>query len=198
MGQQPPIENHPLQPFLPENARILFLGSFPPPLRRWCMEFYYPNLQNDFWRITGILFFNDREHFIHPLTHKFDRESIISFLRERGIAIYDTANAVRRLKENASDKFLEIVTLAPLGSLLSAIPRCHDLCVTGQKAMDNMALLTGAEAPAMGEYTHFSMNGEEYRLWRMPSTSRAYPLPLEKKAAFYRHMYTTVGILSTP
>ena len=35
------IERHPLQPFLPANAKVLFLGSFPPPKKRWCMEFFY-------------------------------------------------------------------------------------------------------------------------------------------------------------
>ena len=37
------IERHPLQPFLPAEARVLMLGSFPPPHARWSMEFYYPN-----------------------------------------------------------------------------------------------------------------------------------------------------------
>ena len=32
------IERHPLQPFLPSNAQILMLGSFPPPKERWCMH----------------------------------------------------------------------------------------------------------------------------------------------------------------
>jgi len=37
------IERHPLRPFLPPNARLLMLGSFPPPRKRWCMDFFYPN-----------------------------------------------------------------------------------------------------------------------------------------------------------
>lgn len=190
-----PVEEHPLQPFLPPNSRILFLGSFPPPRHRWCMEFYYPNMQNDFWRIAGILFFGDKERFVHPLTHKFDKEAIVSFLQEKGIALYDTACAVRRLKGNASDEFLETVTITPLEKLLPAIPLCHDVCVTGGKALDNIILITGAQPPAIGEYTHFTMNSREYRLWRMPSSSRAYPLPIDKKAAFYHPMLTTAGIL---
>jgi G:T/U-mismatch repair DNA glycosylase len=39
----PVTEKHPLQPFLPQNAKILMLGSFPPPKARWSMEFFYPN-----------------------------------------------------------------------------------------------------------------------------------------------------------
>ena len=45
------IEEHPLQPFLPTGARVLFLGSFPPPREKWSMEFFYPNFINDFWRV---------------------------------------------------------------------------------------------------------------------------------------------------
>ena len=46
------IEEHPLEPFLPANAKLLMLGSFPPQKKRWSMEFFYPNLQNDMWRFT--------------------------------------------------------------------------------------------------------------------------------------------------
>ena len=46
-------ERHPLEPFLPKNAKILMLGSFPPPKARWSMEFFYPNWINDMWRIFG-------------------------------------------------------------------------------------------------------------------------------------------------
>ena len=50
------IEEHPLKPFLPDGARVLFLGSFPPPRKRWSMDFFYPNWLNDFWRIMGLIF----------------------------------------------------------------------------------------------------------------------------------------------
>ncbi len=58
------IESHPLQPFLPSNAKLLMLGSFPPPKERWKMNFYYPNYQNDMWRIFGYLFFDDKNYFL--------------------------------------------------------------------------------------------------------------------------------------
>ena len=45
-------ELHPLEPFLPVGARLLMLGSFPPQRVRWSMDFFYPNLQNDMWRIV--------------------------------------------------------------------------------------------------------------------------------------------------
>ena len=68
------IEEHPLEPFLPSNAKLLMLGSFPPQKKRWSMEFYYPNLQNDMWRIFGLIFFDNKEHFL--LHDKKGRKSV--------------------------------------------------------------------------------------------------------------------------
>ena len=103
-------EKHPLEPFLPQNARILMLGSFPPPQAKWSMHFFYPNWINDMWRVMGLLFFGDRHHFEQKGEKRFDKEAVVEFCTVQGIALYDTACEVVRLKENASDKFLEITT----------------------------------------------------------------------------------------
>ena len=77
-------ELHPLEPFLPANARVLMLGSFPPKRIRWSMDFFYPNLQNDMWRIVGYLATGDKSHFLMPGGRKFDKERIEAFCRCRG------------------------------------------------------------------------------------------------------------------
>ena len=100
------------------------------------MDFFYPNLQNDMWRIFGLIFFNDKEHFLLPDRKAFHKEQIIDFLKEKGIALYDTASAVRRLQDNASDKFLEIVEPTDLSLLLKQLPHCRAIVTTGQKATD--------------------------------------------------------------
>ena len=94
------IETHPLEPFLPAKSKLLMLGSFPPQKKRWSMDFYYPNLNNDMWRIYGILFFNDKNHFLNSTLKSFCREQIIDFLNEKGIALFDTASSIRRLQDN--------------------------------------------------------------------------------------------------
>ena len=286
-------EKHPLEPFLPEGARILMLGSFPPKRERWSMDFFYPNFINDMWRITGHIFFGDKEHFIAESTigqqdgtssscaefnlkytepgnhiteqhgklpkeqnsiqqadttdgkcrktskkikpNKFNKEKIVSFCTAKGIALYDTACEVRRLKDNASDKFLEVVQATDLTSLLAAIPECHAIVTTGQKATDVIVETFGCTEPPVGGMTEFTIpspdemddaknktsgkrpvmtcNGltnqdlSQYhtagqntrqrtiRFWRMPSSSRAYPLALEKKAEYYRTMYMHEGLL---
>ena len=187
------IENHPLEPFLPANARLLMLGSFPPQKKRWSMDFYYPNLNNDMWRIVGLLFFNNKDYFLNETRKAFCRERIISFLNDKGIALFDTASAIRRLQDNASDKFLEVVQPTDISRLLGQLPECKAIVTTGQKATDTLRAQFEVEEPKVGDFSEFVFDGRPMRLYRMPSSSRAYPLALDKKAAAYRTMYQEIG-----
>lgn len=188
-------ERHPLNPFLPEGAKLLMLGSFPPQHKRWSMEFFYPNLQNDMWRIAGYVFFGNKEHFLMPDRRHFDKERIAAFCEQRGIAMYDTAIEVIRLKDNASDNFLQVVQEVDLGALLERIPTCRSIVTTGQKATDTLRSITSCEEPPVGGSVAFTYAGRAMRLYRMPSSSRAYPKPIEWKAAFYRTLFAECGML---
>ena len=190
------IENHPLEPFLPANARLLMLGSFPPQKKRWSMDFYYPNLNNDMWRIVGLLFFNNKDYFLNETRKAFCRERIISFLNDKGIALFDTASAIRRLQDNASDKFLEVVQPTDISRLLGQLPECKAIVTTGQKATDTLRAQFEVEEPKVGDFSEFVFDGRPVRLYRMPSSSRAYPLALDKKAAAYRTRYQDLQMLN--
>lgn len=190
-----PVERHPLRPFLPEGARLLMLGSFPPPRKRWCMDFFYPNRTNMMWEIFGQVFFGDSQRLVDAEHKTFRREAIEALLTERGIAIYDTATAVRRLSGNASDKDLQVVERTDIPALLARIPQCHDLVCTGQKSFSVLSEDYGAAVPAMGTCNTLDLGGRPMRLWRMPSSSRAFPMPLAEKASYYRRMMEAVGIL---
>ena len=190
------IENHPLEPFLPANARLLMLGSFPPQKKRWSMDFYYPNLNNDMWRIVGLLFFNNKDYFLNETRKAFCRERIISFLNDKGIALFDTASAIRRLQDNASDKFLEVVQPTDISRLLGQLPECKAIVTTGQKATDTLRAQFEVEEPKVGDFSEFVFDGRPVRLYRMPSSSRASRLALDKKAAAYRTMYQDLQMLN--
>ena len=170
------------------------LGSFPPKRNRWSMEFFYPNWINDMWRIVGYLFFGNKHHFEIKGEKRFDKERIIDFCTAKGIALYDAATAVRRLKDNASDKFLEVATPTDIQALLKALPTCQAIVVTGEKAAETVAAQFGCSIPSVGTFTSLRAGARTLQFWRMPSSSRAYPLTLEKKAEFYRKVYTAVGI----
>lgn len=189
------IEEHPLEPFLPANAKLLMLGSFPPQRKRWSMEFYYPNLQNDMWRIFGLIFFGDKEHFLLPQKTSFCKEELIVFLKEKGIALYDAASVIRRLQDNASDKFLEVIEPTDIELLLKQLPYCKAIVTTGQKATDTLRSQIEVKEPMVGKSEPFFFEDRELRLYRMPSSSRAYPLALEKKASVYKFMFKELGII---
>ena len=175
------LETHPFPPYLPPSAKVLIMGTFPPQPHRWAMEFYYPNRTNDFWRIIGLLIYGDKDHLYDTSTRTFRLTLIRETLDRCGIALHDTGREVRRLKDNASDKYLEIVTPVPLFELLGEIPSCHTIATTGEKAAGVIADLTSTTPPAMGKSVHDTVNGLD--IWRMPSTSRAYPLPLLRSVA---------------
>ena len=187
-----PIETHPFEPWLPKNARLLMLGTFPPSPKRWCMDWYYPNFMNDMWRIFGICFFDDKQYFIVPGEKRFALEKIKTFLEEKRVAIFDTALRIRRTKGTASDKDLEIVEPADLDSMLRALPDCRGVLTAGQLATQIFTEhygITAAKKMKMGIYVEFQFEGRSLRLYRMPSSSRAYPMATEKKAEYYQRMF---------
>lgn len=186
------VEHHPLRPFLPKGTKLLMLGSFPPARHRWCMDFFYPNFINDMWRIFGIVFFDDKEHFVDREAGVFRRDDIVAFLEEKGVALYDTARAVIRTNNTAADKDLEVVEPTDLDALLGSIPECRAVVTTGQKATDVFTEHFGMRQPRVGQYETFVAGGREMRLYRMPSSSRAYPMKVERKADFYRAMFVDV------
>ena len=154
------------------------------------MPFFYPNRINDFWRVMGIIFFDDRDALWDASKGRFALDAIQTLLNREGIALWDTAMAVRRLRDNASDKFLEIVEPINLPVLLAAHPTITRIVATGEKAATVVATQAGVDVPAIGVPQDCLIANHAIRLWRMPSTSRAYPLSLDKKAEAYRKVFS--------
>lgn len=186
------IETHPWAPFVPDNARVLIMGTFPPGEHRWSMNFFYPNPTNDFWRIMGLLYFGDKEALYDRAAKRFRLDDVRHLIGSHGIAMGDTGYKIRRLKGNASDKYLEILEPVDLRGLLASMPTCHTIATTGEKAAAVVAEITGTDIPRMGQHT---VSDDGLTIWRMPSTSRAYPLALEKKAEYYGELLRSCGAL---
>ena len=175
------------------------------------MEFYYPNWINDHWRIQGLVFFGDAAHFIDAAHGKtFLVEDIKAHCVERGIAYFDTATAVNRLRDNASDKHLEIVEHTDIVNLITPLKDLRAIVTTGEKATEAACRQLGLEsipgvneakiirfddAKAMRFNEAIPIPNTSLELYRLPSSSRAYPLSLEKKAASYRQMFLRYGLL---
>ena len=174
----------------------MIMGTFPPQDKRWNMNFYYPNRTNDFWKIMGLIFLGNKDALLLPASKDYDLNAIIQLMTEKKIALNDTGRKVRRLKNNASDKYLDIVEPVPLFDLLQEIPCCEALATTGEKAAGVIAELTSTALPKMGERIEWSYKATNklIAIYRMPSTSRAYPMKLELKAEYYAKMFKDLGI----
>jgi len=197
------VETHPFEPFLPQNARLLMLGTFPPSEKRWAMKFYYPNFTNDMWRIFGLCFFGDKTHFVLQDRKTYNLDAIIPFLQREGIAMYDTCTRIIRTKGTASDKDLQVVKETDLSAMLLRLPHCRAVLTAGQLATTIACRQFNIPEPKVGEYVEFHLPPSTIhhppstihpplstlRLYRMPSSSRAYPMSIERKAAYYQTVF---------
>ncbi len=191
------IETHPFEPWLPVNAKLLMLGTFPPAPKRWAMEWYYPNFTNDMWRIFGMIFFGDKLHFVDEANKTYRLNELKQFLKEKGVALFDTALRIRRTTGTASDKDLEIVQPADLDGMLRSLPECKAVLAAGQLATKVFTEHYNIDARnlKMGEYRTFDFEGRTLKLYRQPSSSRAYPMKVEKKAVYYEQMFKEIQII---
>lgn len=203
------VETHPFAPVLPADASVMMMGTFPPTADKWAMRFHYPNFYNDMWRIYGGVFFDDIDYFRVEGEKRFDPERIRDFMFDRGIASCPTVQQAIRETGNASDKHLTVVTPVDLDNILLQVPKVKTLFTTGGKATEVLLSLL-AEPPAKSKHpkTNQSMQYpyqwqhhdkdtavKELTLYRLPSTSRAYPLALDKKIAAYKGFFEKIGKL---
>lgn len=183
------IETHPLTPLLPSHARVLLLGGFVPPSKRFAMPFFYPNINNDMWRIIGQVFFADRHHFLGD--GGYHMPLLVDFLHRQGIGVADMAQQVYRQHGNAADRFLQVETLTDIDGVLTQLPQCRYVLATGKLAAELLFERIGVTTPvpAMGEEMALNLQGRVIDFYRLPSSSRAYPLAFADKVAFYRRAF---------
>ena len=199
MKDEHEIELRPFPPFLPPNTTVLMMGSFPPAAEKRAMEFHYPNFQNDMWRVYGLVFFGDAMHFQCVGEKAFDAEKIKAFLTERGIGSCPGVRRAIRTHGNASDTYLKVVETVELPEILEKIPQCRRICTTGGKATEILLALLETEVRAKDFKTGTTITAccgdRDLLVTRLPSTSRAYPMKLEKKAEAYRKFFVEAGFV---
>lgn len=190
-------EIHSLDPFVFEDTKVLMLGSFPPKREKWSMDFYYPNFQNDMWRIMGLVFFENKGYFLVKGERSFDKSRICEFLKNHCIGIGDAAYEVLRLKDNASDLHLQVVQSLDFEKLLDTFHQCHFLLTTGGKSGEIVQnYFDLKKIPNIGKSYSFEWKGRMLTWYRVPSSSRAYPLSIVEKTKVYASVFRGMGILS--
>ncbi|MGL4388564.1 MAG: uracil-DNA glycosylase family protein, partial [Brevinema sp.] len=158
--------------FLPADAKTLLLGSFPPAIEKWRMNFYYPNFQNDMWRILGEVFFDDKNYFLLDQDH-FDQHKIEQFLIEQKIAVADAIKKTSRLENNASDNNLQVAEYLNFHEVLKKIPYCQRIVATGGLASDIIcSYFRIKKIKKTGESASINIDGKNIVIIRAPSSSR--------------------------
>ena len=119
----------------------------------------------------------------------------MSFCEEKGLAFFDTARKVCRLKDNADDNFLDILEPTDVFDLLHQMPFCSVVVTTGGKASEEICAYFNnkgidVKVPKVGENVSINSDLWTGTWWRMPSSSRAYPMKIEKKAEYYKLLFS--------
>ena len=96
------IEIHPHKPFVPPNAKVLILGSFPGKghaTSESANEWFYASKRNQFWNIMRGVYNEEL----------LTTESKKGLFINHGIAIADVFLKIRRKEDNNQDNNLEII-----------------------------------------------------------------------------------------
>ena len=159
--------NHPFDPIIDRNTRVLFLGSFPS-IASFEQSFYYAHARNAFWPILSEIF--DAE-FPSNGAKK-------AFCLEKGIGLWDVIAACER--SNSSDTNLRNCVPNDFAALLGKYPDIRAIGCTGKKSFELF----------MKYYKDLEID-----VVQLPSTSPAHAaMKKEEKREIYRGFLKKYGI----
>ena len=119
-------EIHPWNWYVPNGAKTVIIGTFPPTRRNWSFDFFYPNKNNYFWKLIARI--ADR-----PLLFLSGEEAVNErkeLLNRLKLGVSDMGQIIRRKTGNSLDQNLEIVAYMDIFKLLRENPSVRKLIFT--------------------------------------------------------------------
>lgn len=128
-------ESHPWEPFIPKNGDKLILGTFPTKVKyRGAYEFFYPNPNNDFWRVIFEVAGKKLDDF-HQTEPIDARKQILSYLK---LGIADIGKKVLRQKDSSKDDHLFPLEYTNIFSLLETYPTIKKIIITSSSGANSV------------------------------------------------------------
>ena len=119
-------EIHPWNWHVPDRAKIVIIGTFPPTRRNWSFDFFYPNKNNYFWKLMAQIA-------NHPLLYSTgedalnERKELLNYLK---LGLSDMGQIIQRKTDSSLDQNLEIVAYMDILKLLEENPSVRKLIFT--------------------------------------------------------------------
>jgi G:T/U-mismatch repair DNA glycosylase len=119
-------EIHPWNWYCPPGAKAIVIGTFPPTLRNWSYDFFYPNKNNYFWKIMA--FIAEKElHYFSGIEAVNERKNILNHL---GVGVSDMGKIIIRKSDSSLDQNLEIIEYMDIFQLLKENPSIRKIIFT--------------------------------------------------------------------
>lgn len=121
-----PIEQHPWNWYGPADSKTLLVGTFPPTIRNWSFDFFYPNKRNFFWKIIAAITGKELQHTTgEPAVT--ERKALLDQLK---ITITDMGKTIVRKDNNSLDENLEALAYMDIFRILEERPAIKKIIFT--------------------------------------------------------------------
>lgn len=128
-------ETHPWKWYVPNGARTLMVGTFPPTKRNWNYDFFYPNKNNFFWRIIASIANKPLQHFSGNEAVE-ERKALLDFLR---LGITDMGYVIDRLQDSSLDENIAAVEFMDIQQILKENPSINKIIFTSSSGKSSAA-----------------------------------------------------------
>lgn len=188
-------ETHPWHPFVPTNADKLILGTFPTAVvNRGAYEFFYPNQNNDFWRILFQV--ADKKLDNYKQTEPIGiRKQILADLK---LGIGDIGKKILRQNNSSKDNNLFPIEFTNIFLILETHQELKKIILTSSGGgnsvlswFNHYCILNGYNfTKPKGKLpisTMLIFNTREIKIEIISSTSRLSPIKGDKLLTMYRN-----------
>jgi len=172
---------------IPE-MKVLIIGSFPPHEDKYDYEFYYPNKQNNFWKILSRICTDADPKYYGGTEAVEERKSLMKKLKA---GVQNMGKIISRKEKSARDTDIKIEEFNDILSVIDQHPELETILISGYSAANssyrafveylkvNNIDFTIVENVSPGETFAFSYKGRILKCVIVNSTSTASRIKLD-------------------